>query len=102
MKFEWDENKNAENIAKHDLDFVDAYQVWDSPMLEFPDTRFDYGEERWIGLGFLDELVVVVVWTYRGAKIRIISLRKALHYEQDRYEAYLKNELGTIADDDGR
>ncbi|EDX76525.1 hypothetical protein MC7420_4781 [Coleofasciculus chthonoplastes PCC 7420] len=43
------------------------------------DDRFDYGEERWFGIGFLGNGVAVVVWTERqGDVIRIISARKAL------------------------
>ena len=46
MEIEWDEAKNRENIAKHGLDFLDASQVFESPVLERIDNRFDYGEER--------------------------------------------------------
>jgi uncharacterized DUF497 family protein len=53
MQFEWDEAKNLENIRKHQIDFQDVYKVFDSPMLIEEDERFDYGEERWFGIGFL-------------------------------------------------
>ena len=51
MNLEWDENKNQENIRKHGLDFVDAEDVFNHPMLIQLDTRLDYGEDRWIGIG---------------------------------------------------
>ncbi len=59
------------------------------------DDRIDYGEDRWIGIGMLDERIVVVVFTEPDLETtRIISLRKALSQERKRYEQYLKNQLG--------
>jgi uncharacterized DUF497 family protein len=63
-------------------------------MLVLPDTRFDYGEDRWLGFGLLNTKVVVVVFVERENVIRIISMRKALHHECHRYETYIKNRLG--------
>ena len=58
------------------------------------DERDDYGEDRWIATGMLDERVVVVVYTAHDERtIRIISLRKALTHERKRYGQYLKNRL---------
>jgi uncharacterized DUF497 family protein len=95
MRFEWDQQKNQTNIAKHELDFADAPQVFRLPLRIALDERQDYGEERWIGLGMLDGRVVVVVFTEPDNEtIRILSLRKALPYERKRYEQYLKYELG--------
>ena len=95
MEFEWDQQKNQANIAKHELDFADAPKVFKLPLRVSLDERQDYGEDRWVGLGILDGHVVVVVFTELDKEtIRIISLRKALPYERKRYEHYLKNELG--------
>ena len=44
MNFEWDEEKNKENIRKHELDFADAWEIFDALMLTALDTREDYGE----------------------------------------------------------
>ena len=94
MRFEWDEQKNATNIRKHAFDFADAWEIFEAPMLIFPDTREDYGEKRWIGIGFLREGVVVVVFTERdGETIRIISLRKALKHERIRFEEAIRDQL---------
>lgn len=68
MNFEWDEEKNSENISKHGLDFSDAAAIFASPMLIVLDDRADYGEDRWIGIGFLNERVVVVVFTVTGKR----------------------------------
>jgi uncharacterized protein len=94
MNFEWDELKNEINIDKHGFDFADAYRVFDLPMVVDLDERSNYGEDRWIGTGLLDERVVVVVFTEPDQKTtRIISLRKALSHERRQYEQYLKNRL---------
>jgi uncharacterized DUF497 family protein len=90
MQFEWDEAKNLENIRKHQINFADVSEMFDSPMLIEEDERFDYGEERWFGIGFLGNGVAVVVWTERRSDvIRIISARKANRYERKRFEQYL-------------
>ena len=94
MKFEWDEEKNKENIRKHELDFADAWEIFDAPMLTNLDTREDYGEDRWIGIGFLKNFIVVVTYTEREDVIRLISLRKALKHERTGFEEALRNELG--------
>ena len=39
--------------------------MFDSPMLIEPDDRLDYGEDRWLGIGFLGNGVTVVIWTER-------------------------------------
>jgi len=94
VRFEWDEEKNRENILKHGLDFADAGEIFDAPMLTNLDSRQDYGEERWVGVGFLKNFVVVVVYTESDDLIRVISLRKALRHERARFEEALRNELG--------
>jgi uncharacterized protein len=94
VKFEWDEEKNKENIRKHELDFADAGDIFDAPMLTNLDPREDYGEDRWIGIGFLKNFIVVVTYTEREDMIRLISLRKALKHERTRFEEALRNELG--------
>ena len=95
MKFEWDQQKNQANVAKHELDFADAPRVFKLPLRISLDERQDYGEDRWIGIGILDGRFVVVVFTEPDEQtIHIISLRKALPYERKCYEQHLKDELG--------
>lgn len=90
MQFEWDEAKNLENIRKHEIDFADVPEMFEAPMLSELDDRFDYGEDRWFGIGFLGNGVAVVVWTERKNNIiRIISARRANRYERQRLEQYL-------------
>lgn len=62
MKCEWSEAKNQVNIAKHGFDFADAHRIFELPLFAVLDEREDYGEDRWIGIGLLDERVIVVVY----------------------------------------
>lgn len=90
MQFEWDDAKNLSNIRKHGIDFADVPLVFENEMLIELDEGFDYGEDRWIGIGFLNPGVAVVVWTEpQGGIIRIISARRANRHEQKRFEQYL-------------
>ena len=92
MRFEWDEEKNQTNILDHKIDFVDVPPLFGGPMLVELDDREEYGEDRWVGMGFLGNLVAVVVFTERRRDtIRIISARKANKYERKRYEQSLTN-----------
>ena len=87
MNFEWDEGKNHENIRKHGLDFANAWEVLGGPLLLELDSRTDYGEDRWLGIGLLGNRIVVVTFTQLDEHtIRIISLRKALKHERKRFE----------------
>jgi uncharacterized protein len=61
MKFTWHEAKRRSNLKKHGLDFVDVPRFFDGPMLVFEDDRESYGEERLIGIGMLDAIVVLIV-----------------------------------------
>ena len=102
MKFEWDERKNEVNIRNHGFDFADAHQIFDLPILAAVDTREPYGETRYIGVGFLKQRVVVVVFVEEdNDTIRIISLRKALKHERERFGKFLQDELGARRPDEG-
>lgn len=93
MRFEWDERKRQENLRKHGLDFGDVPEPFLGPMLVKLDTRMDYGEDRWVGIGVCKNRVVVVVYVEDEVNetIRVISLRKALSHERQRYEEYLSD-----------
>jgi uncharacterized protein len=86
MEFEWDENKNRINKLKHDIDFQIAKGVFeDKGRIKAEDNRIDYGETRWISIGKAFNLILVIVYTIRDAKIRIISARIASKKERDQY-----------------
>jgi uncharacterized protein len=95
LKFEWDEAKNRSNIRRHGFDLADAGEMFRGPLYVVrPDTREDYGEERWIGIGMIRGCVVLVAFAVRPQDtIRIISLRKADHEERKEYEKAIQNGL---------
>lgn len=98
MQFEWDADKNETNIRQHGIDFADIPAVFNAPMLTDLDDRIEYGEERWISIGMVATLTIVIIWTERDTDtIRLISARKANRYERQRYEAYLTNRLGPFS-----
>jgi len=72
-----DENKNTINISKHGIDFNDIAEAFEHEMLVKKDEREDYGEDRFIGIGAISSIEVVIVWTTRGNTTRIISARQA-------------------------
>ena len=85
MTFEWDPGKADANRRKHGVDFADAVGVFEDPYaLSRPDPF--PAEERVATLGrdLLDRLIVVV-WTWRGEGIRLISARRATPRERRRY-----------------
>jgi uncharacterized DUF497 family protein len=89
MRFDWDHWKNDANVRNHGIDFADVPPVFSGPMLVDLDDREDYGEERWVGIGWLGDILIVVVWTESEDSIRIISARKANGYERRRYQENL-------------
>jgi len=94
VTFQWDERKNKENIRKHGFDFASAWEVFELPMLTEIDAN-EVFEQRLAGIGFLRQHIVVVIFVEgEDDTIRIISLRKALKHERERFEEFLKNELG--------
>ncbi|WP_077273041.1 BrnT family toxin [Acidithiobacillus thiooxidans] len=88
MIFEWDEAKRLINLEKHGVDFVDAPKMWAGPMLVAEDTRREYGEPRYVGMGHIEGRLMVIVHTHRSPNIvRVISLRKANSREVHAYES---------------
>jgi len=81
MKFIWDEPKRQLTLKKHGVDFLDAPRFFESETFTFEDNRFDYGEQRFVTLGLLDNEVVVMVHTENANEIRVISMRKATKNE---------------------
>jgi len=86
VQYEWDHNKAQANFAKHEVDFSAAEEFDWTTAIETYDDRFDYGEKRWIALGFIQNRLHVLVYTRRYESIRIISLRKANTREREFYE----------------
>ena len=85
MRIEFDEAKRAETIKARGLDMARAADVLAGATLTVEDDRQDYGEVRYITVGFLDEAMVVLVWTRRDDAHRIISMRRANERERRLY-----------------
>ena len=86
MKFEWDEAKAKGNFAKHGISFDEAAGVFHDPFgVELVDNRANYGEERTILIGMSGQRILVVVYTERVQRTRIISARRATKHERDYY-----------------
>ena len=85
MKVVWNETKRGANLKKHGLDFADAARMLAGVTCTFEDTRFEYGEQRFVTLGMLDDTVVVIAHTETARELRIISMRKATRHEQTLY-----------------
>ncbi len=86
MAYQWDPEKAAINLRKHGIDFADAATIFeDEAALTVTDDVAE--EERFVTLG-MDALgrLLVVVYTWREADLRIISARKATRAERMRYE----------------
>ena len=86
MIFEFDENKSQTNLEKHGIDFTIAQQLWNDPdLLEIPAKTVD--EPRSICIGRIADKHWSGVITYRGANIRIISVRRSREEEINLYES---------------
>ena len=84
----WDTAKAASNVAKHGVRFADAALVFDDPVaLTVVDDESDPTEQRFVVLGAdAAGRVLVVVYSWRGDDIRLISARTAEPHEREEYE----------------
>lgn len=94
-EFEWDDGKNRRNLAKHGVDFEAAKRVFGGPCLEKPDVRREYGEQRLICVGIVDDVELVVVYTWRSGARRLISARRAHDRERKAYRQAFADFEGT-------
>ncbi len=85
MRIEFDAAKREQALRERGLDMARADEIFAGATLTAADDRRDYGEDRFITIGFLDARMVVTVWTARRGARRIISLRKAHDREQALY-----------------
>jgi len=91
MHFEWDEDKNRQNLLKHEVRFETAALVFDDPYALTQRDEFWDEEERWITLGAIGPgAILLVVHTWFEAEgeevIRMISARAAESHERKSYE----------------
>ena len=87
MLFDWDIEKAAANLRKHEISFVAATAVFDDPnRIEEDSTKPEHGEVRMKAIGMVEgELIVAVIFTDREQRRRIISARRARKNEKEKY-----------------
>jgi len=87
MKFQFDPEKAKSNRKKHNVSFADAEGVFYDPLAIHKEDPYSAEEDRWIavGMGSASQLLVVV-YTFRGDEVRLISVRRATRREVKDYE----------------
>lgn len=86
MEFEFDPDKRAGNKEKHGIDFVEAQEIWaDEDRALVPLIFSD--EDRFMMIGEIGAKLWTAVFTWRGTRIRIISVRRARNDERQNYES---------------
>lgn len=94
MEFEWDDDKYQSNLAKHGVSFRLATRIFKGPILTEEDVRRDYGERRFISIGVVQGICLVVVHTERDGITRIISAWLGGRNDKKRYDAHYDGGTG--------
>jgi uncharacterized DUF497 family protein len=81
----WDEAKRRRNLSKHGVDFAIAERFDFHTAVIREDNSEEYGEQRDIAIGWIDDALYVYVYTLRDSEDHAISLRKATPKEERRY-----------------
>ena len=89
MEFEWDPEKAEENLRSHGVAFTEAQTVFGDPLeVTIPDPDHSDGELRFLSLGRSEaDRLLVVSYTERGSRVRVISAREATPRERRDYES---------------
>jgi uncharacterized protein len=85
VEITFDPPKDRINKKKHGISLARSWDFdWDSALYELDDSQ-DYGEARYVAIGFIDARLHVLTFTPAGENLRAISLRKATRDEESRY-----------------
>lgn len=85
MEFEFDARKSRSNQKKHGIDFKEAQRLWDDPdLIVVPARTTD--EPRFLVVGKIEDLHWSAIVTYRGERLRVISVRRSRREEIELYE----------------
>jgi uncharacterized DUF497 family protein len=85
MEIEFDPEKRLRTLLERGLDMAHAFRVFETVHTTAEDNRIIYDETRFITVGYLNDRMVVVVWSMRAGARRIISLRKANEREKEKF-----------------
>ena len=88
MRITCNPQKRLQTLQDRGLDLLRAKEVFAGPHFTRPDLRHDYGEERFISVGWLDARLVVLAWTPRGTARRVISMRHCHEREAKKFRPY--------------
>ncbi|MBI2337391.1 MAG: BrnT family toxin [Deltaproteobacteria bacterium] len=95
MNFEWDPIKNSQNQKKHGVSFEEASLIWEGVHLEVKNIAYSTEEEiRHATMGWIREIIYVAIWTKRGNKIRLISVRRASKNEEKVFFKKIQDDPG--------
>jgi uncharacterized protein len=86
MKLSWDEAKRQWTLRNRRLDFAKFSVLFEGPHLLRQDVRRDYGEVRWIVLGFVEQRLMVAAYTMRQGTYHVFSMRKANEREKEAFK----------------
>lgn len=97
MKFEWDKQKAKSNLSKHGISFEEAQTVFDDPLyVDFYDPDHSEDENPYITVGeSSNSRVLLISYTERGDKIRLISARQVTKQELIAYQEGYNNGRST-------
>jgi uncharacterized DUF497 family protein len=85
MEFEFDARKSRSNQKKHGIDFAEAQRLWDDPdLMAIPARTTD--EPRVLIVGKIEDLYWSAIITFRGDRVRIISVRRSRKEEIELHE----------------
>jgi uncharacterized protein len=90
MGYEYDDEKSARTLRERGIDFEFAARLFDGDFIEYEDQRAAYGETRHVAIGPIDHMLFAVVYSWRGARRRIISARRASRRERRAYHQALR------------
>ena len=88
MRFDWDPDKATDNLGRHRVSFEEAATVFRDPLSRtFPDPEHSEGEDRYLDISHSERgRLLIVRYTERQGRVRIISARPATREERKSYE----------------
>ena len=88
MRFNWDKNKAASNLAKHKVSFEEAATAFGDPLSDtFDDPDHSANEQRFLIIGHSEQgRLLFISHTDDGETVRIISAREPTRTEREKYE----------------
>jgi uncharacterized DUF497 family protein len=87
MQFEWDEGKRQRLLQQRGIDLIRVARIFRGPVITERDTRTNYGEDRDVSIGKVEEDFYVVVHTTRQDVVRLITAWRAGRGARQRYQA---------------